>query len=104
LIDNNDKQSKLESSEKTMNTKLVDSLAQIIQTLTTEERKELDTKLSNPTQGSNPNNRLARFQHWDRIPDIEAADLKAEFAQEDIAFSETILPEYASNLQREDHA
>ncbi len=33
-----------------MNAKLVDSLAQIIQTLTTEERIELDSKLSIPAK------------------------------------------------------
>jgi hypothetical protein len=83
-----------------MNTKLVDSLVQIIQTLTAAERKELDSKLSIPAQDS----RSARFQQWDRISNADAATLKAEFAQEDITFAETILPEYSSNLQQEDCA
>ncbi len=96
-----------------MNAKLVDSLAQIIQTLTVAERKELDIKLSTPAQNTDsattnghtkPTNRSARFQQWDRIPDTDAAALKAEFVQEDIIFAETIRPEYSSNLQQEDYA
>jgi hypothetical protein len=87
-----------------MNAKLVDSLAQIIQTLTVAERKELDIKLSTPAQNDKPANRFAQFQDWDRISDTDAAALKAEFAQEDIIFAETILPEYSSNLQQEDYA
>ena len=88
-----------------MNTKLVDSLAQIIQTLTDAERKELDIKLSTPAQNSKITDRTARFQQWDRlVSDADAATLKAEFAQEDMIFAETILPEYFSNLQQEDYA
>jgi hypothetical protein len=92
-----------------MNAKLVDSLAQIIQTLTDAERKELDTKLSALAQNSQTTDRSrsvgsgesTRFQQWDRlVSDAEAAALKAEFAQEDIIFAETILPEYSSNLQQ----
>jgi hypothetical protein len=96
-----------------MNAKLVDSLAQIIQTLTAAERKELNIKLSTPAQNTDlatahgdtkPTNRSAQFQQWDRISDTDAAALKAEFAKEDIIFAETILPEYSSNLQQEDYA
>lgn len=88
-----------------MNAKLVDFLAQIIQTLTDAERKELDTKLSTLAQNSQITDRTARFQQWDRlVSDVDAAALKAEFAQEDIIFAETILPEYSSNLQQEDYA
>ena len=88
-----------------MNARLVDSLAQIIQTLTDAERKELDTKLSTPAQNSKITDRTARFQQWDRlVSDADAAALKAEFAQEDTIFAETILPEYSSNLQQEDYA
>jgi hypothetical protein len=87
-----------------MNAKLVDSLAQIIQTLTTAERQELETKLSTPAQNSKMTNRSARFQEWDQVSDADAAALKAEFAQEDMIFAETILPEYSSNLQQEDYA
>jgi hypothetical protein len=87
-----------------MNAKLVDSLAQIIQTLTTAERQELETKLSTPAQNSKMTNRSARFQEWDQVSDADAAALKAEFAQEDMIFAETILPEYTSNLQQEDYA
>jgi hypothetical protein len=87
-----------------MNAKLVDSLAQIIQTLTTAERQELETKLSTPAQNSKMTDRSARFQEWDQVSDADAAALKAEFAQEDMIFAETILPEYSSNLQQEDYA
>jgi hypothetical protein len=88
-----------------MNAKLVDSLAQIIQTLTDAERKELDTKLSALAQNSQITDRSTRFRQWDRlVSEADAAALKAEFAQEDIIFAETILPEYSSNLQQEDYA
>ena len=97
-----------------MNAKLVDSLAQIIQTLTDAERKELDTKLSIPAKKNSKitdrsrsvgSGESTRFQQWDRlVSDADAAELKAEFAQEDIIFAETILPEYSSNLQQEDYA
>jgi hypothetical protein len=88
-----------------MNAKLVDSLAQIIQTLTDAERKELDTKLSTPARNTKITDRSTQFRQWDRlVSDAEAAALKAEFAQEDIIFAETILPEYSSNLQQEDYA
>jgi hypothetical protein len=88
-----------------MNAKLVDSLAQIIQTLTEAERKELDTKLSTPARNTKITDRSIRFRQWDRlVSDAEATALKAEFAQEDIIFAETILPEYSSNLQQEDYA
>ncbi len=83
-----------------MNAKLVDSLAQIIQTLTAEERKELDSKLSIPAK----NSVFERFQQWDQVSDHDAAALQAEFAQEDITFAESILPEYLSNLQQQDYA
>jgi hypothetical protein len=87
-----------------MNAKLVDSLAQIIQTLTIAERQELDSKLSTPAENGKIIGRSARFQKWDQISDADAAVLKAEFAQEDMIFAETILPEYSSNLQQEDCA
>jgi hypothetical protein len=87
-----------------MNQKLVDSLAQIIQTLTVAERKELDAKLSTPIPENLLTNRTAQFQHWDRISDIDAAALRAEFAGEDMIFAETLLPDYSSNLQQEDCA
>jgi hypothetical protein len=87
-----------------MNAKLVDSLAQIIQTLTIAERQELDSKLSTPVKNSKVIDRSARFQQWDQISDADAAVLKAEFAQEDMIFAETVLPEYSSNLQQEDYA
>jgi hypothetical protein len=87
-----------------MNAKLVDSLAQIIQTLTIAERQELDSKLSAPAEKNKIIDRSARFQQWDQIPDADAVVLKTEFAQEDMIFAETVLPEYSSNLQQEDCA
>jgi hypothetical protein len=87
-----------------MNAKLVDSLAQIIQTLTIAERQELDNKLSAPAEKNKIIDRSARFQQWDQIPDADAVVLKTEFAQEDMIFAETVLPEYSSNLQQEDCA
>jgi hypothetical protein len=41
-------------------------------------------------------------QHWDAISDVEAAALKAEFADEDLAFAESVLIDYLSQLQQED--
>lgn len=41
-------------------------------------------------------------QHWDAISDIEAAALKTEFADEDLAFVESVLTDYLSRLQQED--
>jgi hypothetical protein len=98
------KKSKLVRSKIAMNAKLVDSLAQIIQTLTTAERQELEIKLSTPAQNSKMTDRSTRFQEWDQVSESDAAALKAEFAQEDMIFAETILPEYSSNLQQEDYA
>ncbi|MBD2186117.1 hypothetical protein [Aerosakkonema funiforme] len=42
------------------------------------------------------------FQDWDAISDREAAALKAEFAEEDLAFSEASLTDYLHLLDRED--
>lgn len=41
-------------------------------------------------------------QHWDAISDAEAAALKTEFADEDLAFAESVLTDYHSQLQQED--
>lgn len=43
-------------------------------------------------------------QRWDAISDEEAAALKAEFADEDIALAEAALTNYLSILQPEDEA
>ncbi|AUB39206.1 Programmed cell death antitoxin YdcD [Nostoc flagelliforme CCNUN1] len=40
-------------------------------------------------------------QHWDAISDVDAA-LKTEFANEDLAFAESVLTDYLSQLQQED--
>ena len=42
------------------------------------------------------------FQKWDNISDAEAQALQNEFSQEDISFSENILDDYLSQLERED--
>jgi hypothetical protein len=39
------------------------------------------------------------FQKWDNISDEESQALKAEFAQEDIDFSENILADYLAHLK-----
>ncbi len=41
---------------------------------------------------------------WDALSEEEAAALKAEFADEDIALAEATLTEYLPMLQREDEA
>lgn len=43
-----------------------------------------------------------KFQDWDSISDQEAADIKAEFADQDLAYSEGILSDYLYQLQQED--
>lgn len=43
-----------------------------------------------------------RFQDWDTISDEEAADLKSEFAEEDLANSEVVLNDYLYQLQQQD--
>lgn len=78
-----------------MNAKLVDSLIQIIQSLSVSERKLLDSRLATL-------HRSSQFQQWDQISDAEAATLKAEFAQEDVALAEVLLPDHFTNLQQQD--
>ncbi len=39
------------------------------------------------------------FQKWDNISEEESQALKAEFAQEDIDFSENILADYLTHLK-----
>ncbi|WP_223265106.1 hypothetical protein [Nostoc sp. 'Peltigera membranacea cyanobiont' 210A] len=41
-------------------------------------------------------------QHWDAISDVETAALKIEFANEDLAFAESVLIDYLPQLQQED--
>ncbi|NWF59014.1 MAG: hypothetical protein HXY43_06830 [Fischerella sp.] len=43
-----------------------------------------------------------KFQQWDAASDEEAAALKSEFADEDLAFAETALTYYLPQLQQED--
>ena len=43
-------------------------------------------------------------QTWDAVSDEVAAALKAEFAEEDRALAEMMLPDYAAVLTREDEA
>jgi len=42
------------------------------------------------------------IQHWDAISDVEAAAFKIEFADEDLAFAESVLTNYLPQLQQED--
>lgn len=46
--------------------------------------------------------RKQQFQHWHTISNEEAAALKAEFADEDLAYSEAVLTDYLHQLQTED--
>lgn len=39
------------------------------------------------------------FQKWDNISEEESQALKAEFAQEDIDFSENVLTDYLAHLK-----
>ena len=39
------------------------------------------------------------FQKWDNVSEEESEALKAEFAQEDIDFSENVLTDYLSHLK-----
>jgi hypothetical protein len=43
-------------------------------------------------------------QQWDAISDREAAALKAEFAEEDLALAEAVLTDYLPGLQQDDEA
>lgn len=43
-----------------------------------------------------------QFQQWDATSDNVAVMLKAEFAEEDRALAEMVLPDYAATLKRED--
>lgn len=80
-----------------MNVRLVESLIQIIQTLSATERKLLDSQLATLRPSF-------QFQQWDQISDAEAAALKAEFTQEDVALAEALLPDHLANLQQQDCA
>ncbi len=42
------------------------------------------------------------FEKWHNISDAQAQVLKYEFAQEDVDFTESILPDYRANLEQED--
>jgi DNA-binding helix-hairpin-helix protein with protein kinase domain len=71
---------------------------QIIETIQTLSQKQ-QQKVLEFAQSLQEN---SRFQQWDCISDEEAQALKKEFAQEDISFSESILPDYLSQLEQED--
>lgn len=43
-----------------------------------------------------------RIQAWKNISDEEAAALRDEFREEDLAFSESLLENYAEKLKHED--
>ena len=45
-----------------------------------------------------------QFQAWDAVSDEVAAALRAEFAEEDKALAELVLPDHAAGLAREDGA
>jgi hypothetical protein len=72
---------------------LQNQILEIIQTLSPEQQQEvLNFAQSLPEK--------SRFQNWDRISEEEAQALQNEFTQEDISFSESILPDYLSQLEQ----
>jgi DNA-binding helix-hairpin-helix protein with protein kinase domain len=74
---------------------LKNQIIETIQTLSQEQQQKVLEFAQSLQENS-------RFQKWDRISDEEAQALQNEFAQEDIGFSESILPDYLSQLEQED--
>jgi hypothetical protein len=74
---------------------LQNQIIETIQTLSQEQQQKVLKFAQSLQQNS-------RFQKWDCISDEEAQALQKEFAQEDIGFSESILPDYLSQLEQED--
>jgi len=74
---------------------LQDQILQSIKTLPLEKQQKV-LEFAQSLQ------RNSHFQKWDNISDAEAQSLQNEFAQEDISFSEIILPDYLSHLEQED--
>jgi len=74
---------------------LQDQILQSIKTLPLEKQQQVLEFVKSLQRNS-------RFQKWDNISDAEAQSLQNEFAQEDISFSEIILPDYLSHLEQED--
>jgi hypothetical protein len=74
---------------------LQDQILQSIKTLPLEKQQKV-LEFAQSLQGN------SRCQKWDNISDAEAQSLQNEFAQEDINFSESILPDYLSHLKQED--
>ncbi|TRU03044.1 MAG: hypothetical protein EWV60_23020, partial [Microcystis sp. Msp_OC_L_20101000_S702] len=68
---------------------LQDQILQSIKTLPLEKQQQVLEFVKSLQKNS-------RFQKWDNISDAEAQSLQNEFAQEDISFSESILPDYLS--------
>lgn len=86
-----------------MNTKLVDSLVQIISSLSDEERQLLEARLGH-LQSDHVSGQHSRLQQWNEISDEEAFALRAEFAEEDVEMAEAALRGYLPCLQQEDAA
>lgn len=74
---------------------LQDQILQSIKTLPLEKQQQVLEFVKSLQRNS-------RFQKWDNISDAEAQSLQNEFAQENISFSESILPDYLSHLEQED--
>ncbi|NES85620.1 MAG: hypothetical protein F6K10_31790 [Moorea sp. SIO2B7] len=75
--------------------KIQTQLFQILVQLSQEQQKQvLDFAVSLRQQ--------TLTQQWDNISDEEAAELKAEFEAEDLAFAETALSNYLPMLQLDD--
>jgi hypothetical protein len=74
---------------------LQEQIETIVQHLSTEKQQKILEYAQSLQQD-------ALFQNWDDISDQEAEALKAEFAQEDIDFSEAIMTDFKSQLEQED--
>jgi hypothetical protein len=78
-----------------MSITLVNLQEEIVQSLQALPQEELQ-KVFEFVQSLQAN---SLFQKWDNISDEESQALKAEFAQEDIDFSENILTDYLFHLK-----
>jgi hypothetical protein len=78
-----------------MSITLVNLQEEIVQSLQALPQEELQ-KVFEFVQSLQAN---SLFQKWDNISDEESQALKAEFAQEDIDFSENILADYLAHLK-----
>ncbi|RUT09704.1 hypothetical protein DSM106972_001990 [Dulcicalothrix desertica PCC 7102] len=74
-----------------LNVQLIDIISQLS---SKEQKKVLDFAISLHYK--------EKIKEWDNISDEEAASLKAEFAEEDINFTEAVLSDYLLLIDSED--